>query len=95
MTKTSTIAIIAASAALAVAVFTIPSPAEAWQSGVDRPVCFNSPGDYGIGRLCNFETIAQCQQTASGINGYCEINPWFAYGAAPAQYPVRTRARAY
>lgn len=95
MNKTSTIAIVAASAALAAAVLTIPSSAQAWQSGADRPVCFNSPGDYGIGRLCNFETIAQCQATARGINGACEINPWFAYSDAPPQYPVRRRARAY
>ena len=63
----------------------------------ERAVCFNSPGDYGIGRLCDFDTIAQCQQTQQGINGSCEINPWFqpSYDpyapAAPARsYPNRS-----
>lgn len=79
--------------ALAVAV---PSPAHAlFDNRPERAVCFNSPGDYGIGRLCDFDTIAQCQQTQQGINGSCEINPWFQpqydpYAAArPRPYPNR------
>lgn len=89
-------AVTAACAMLGVAAFA-PTPAQAFQTGLsDRAYCFNSPGDYGIGRICNFDTYAQCAATARGINGYCEVNPWYAYGNAPPQpYQPRRRARAY
>ncbi|MBN8982830.1 MAG: DUF3551 domain-containing protein [Rhizobiales bacterium] len=78
----------------AVALFTAVavSPAHAlFDNRPQRAVCFNSPGDYGIGRLCDFDTIAQCQQTQQGINGSCEINPWYQppYDPYAQAAPVR------
>lgn len=87
-------------AALTLVVLAAPSPAHAlFDNRPERAVCFNSPGDYGIGRLCDFDTIAQCQQTQQGINGSCEINPWYQppydpYASAPARsYPNRSYRR--
>lgn len=89
-------AIVALPAALTLLAAAAPSPAHAlFDNRPERAVCFNSPGDYGIGRLCDFDTIAQCQQTQQGINGSCEVNPWYQapydpYApAAPVRYPNR------
>ena len=69
------------------------SPAHAlFDNRPERAVCLNSPGDYGIGRLCDFDTIAQCQQTQQGINGSCEINPWFQPPYDPHNPAARARS---
>jgi hypothetical protein len=79
-----------------VALLAIAAPAQAFQSGrSERAVCFNSPGDYGIGRICDFDTIDQCRQTQSGINGSCEVNPWYQAPYDPYQPPAPARARVY
>ncbi|MBI3701253.1 MAG: DUF3551 domain-containing protein [Afipia sp.] len=81
-------------AMLAISAVVMSSPAQAFQSGrSERAVCFNSPGDYGIGRICDFDTIAQCQQTQQGINGSCEVNPW--YEAPYDPYEPSAPARPY
>lgn len=89
--------VLATLSALTLLSLVAPQPAHAlFDNRPERAVCFNSPGDYGIGRLCDYDTIAQCQQTQQGINGSCEINPWYqapydVYApAAPAPaYPSR------
>ena len=99
MNKKSTIVLttMAAFAALAAASVMTSSPAQAFETGGrDRAFCFNSPGDFGIGKICSFDTYQQCMATAQGITGTCERNPWYAYDDAPPQYPVRRRVpRAY
>lgn len=70
-----------------------PSPAHAlFDNRPERAVCFNSPGDYGIGRLCDFDTIEQCLRTQQGITGSCEINPWFQ---PPSDPYASARSRPY
>lgn len=32
---------------------------------------------------CGFNTYAQCLATISGVGGYCERNPAYAYAAQP------------
>ena len=82
-------------AMLALLTIMMPAPADAFQTGrSERAFCFNSPGDYGIGRICDFDTYAQCLATQSGIVGNCERNPWYAYGEdEPPRYPVARRPR--
>ena len=38
----------------------------------EDPVCLE---DSAEGTQCNFETLAQCQATLSGMDGICEANP--------------------
>jgi hypothetical protein len=91
------VALSGAALALTLGLLTLamPTPAQAFQTGrSERAFCFNSPGDYGIGRICDFDTYAQCLATQSGINGTCERNPWYAYGEdEPPRYPVARRPR--
>lgn len=36
---------------------------------------------------CGFVTLEQCRATASGITGWCELNPFYT---GPAREPART-----
>ena len=87
--------LVAALSAITLALLTaaLPAPAQAWQSGrAEGPYCLESSGNRtGIGRLCDFYSLAQCQATAQGIIGTCAANPWYVYDAPPE----RVRRRRY
>ena len=69
ITMRSSIFAIPALAILASASFLAGStPARA----ADDPVCLE--GSAGEGTQCDFETLAQCQATLSGMDGTCEAN---------------------
>jgi hypothetical protein len=79
-------------AALALVMLALPEPAQAWQTGrAEGPYCLESNGRIGIGRICDFYSLAQCQATARGIIGTCAANPWYVYDAPPE----RVRRRRY
>ena len=44
----------------------------------DMPYCIQGR-DYGIPGLCQFRSYEECEATASGTFGYCNINPRFAF----------------
>lgn len=78
----------AVAAVAAAAVFhTAPAHAE------NYPYCLKNgpgPGD------CKYTSYAQCEATASGINGYCQPNTWLppsdftpSYEYEPARHPRR------
>ena len=81
-----------AAATLALLTVALPAPAQAWQSGrAEGPYCLESYGRIGIGRICDFYSLAQCQATAQGIIGTCVANPWYVYDVPPE----RVRRRRY
>jgi hypothetical protein len=55
------------------------SPTQEWCVSVDE-----------AGISCNYYTLKQCQDSASGNGGFCERNP--SYTAAPAPVPGADRA---
>ena len=46
----------------------------------EYPWCAHYTGRDGGSYNCGFTSIAQCQATVSGIGGYCQRNPRYAYG---------------
>ena len=40
----------------------------------------------GGGTNCGFTTYGQCLATVSGIGGWCQRNPYIAYGPGPGFY---------
>lgn len=59
------------------------SPASASEvGGSERPYCFESAGQAGPGRKCDFVSLPQCKVTMSGIAGTCYANPWSNYEAS-------------
>jgi hypothetical protein len=53
----------------------------------DYPYCIK--GDYYINGTgdCSFDTYEQCLATASGRYAYCDVNPFYRFGADdPAAY---------
>jgi hypothetical protein len=30
-----------------------------------------------LGRRCTFSTLQQCQDSVSGVGGFCDSNPWY------------------
>lgn len=56
---------------------------------IDYPYCLVSAG-YAEGR-CYYSTLEQCKAAAAG--GYCDKNPFYAAGSAPAAGAVRKRRR--
>jgi hypothetical protein len=80
------IAMIAAVAALAASTASMAgtSPAAAY----DYPYCAQGRG-VGIPGECMYQTLAQCQASASGRNLYCNVNP---RAALNQQQPRRGRA---
>ena len=65
---------------LALAAVILASPAEAQE----YPYCLE-PSAFTVG-TCSFETLAQCQATASGNIGTCVANPRYV---APPPQPVQ------
>lgn len=60
------------------------SPAQATQ----YPYCMTyNEGWSGAIERCDFSTMAQCQATASGLNGYCMPNWRLAYGRGDSSVP--------
>jgi hypothetical protein len=53
-------------------------------AAIDRAAAQSYPwcAQYGGGMLgareCGFWTLQQCQETVSGIGGFCFANPWYA-----------------
>ena len=68
---------LAAFAVVAAATVTIAgsSPAAAY----DYPYCLQGK-QTGIPGDCNYESYAQCMESASGRDAYCALNPRVAYG---------------
>ena len=59
------------------------SPASASEvSGSGQPYCFESAGQAGPGRKCDFVSLPQCKATMSGIAGSCYVNPQSNYEAS-------------
>ena len=49
----------------------------------DYPYCLTGRDFAGFGD-CQFDTLAQCQASASGRQGTCEANPYFGYFDRPS-----------
>ncbi len=83
-------------AALAVAAMnSVPAHAQLFDNRPQRAYCFNSAGDYGVGKICDFDTYAQCLATQQGVNGSCERNPWYAYNEDAPRYSSQPRRPNY
>ena len=59
-------------------------------SARDYPFCFK--GEHYIAPVgdCSYDTYEQCKATASGLRGYCDVNPYYDYrraGVAPPRHP--------
>ena len=78
------LALLALSAAGAALITVSAGPAAAY----DYPYCLSSRG-YGYPGECSYRTYEQCQASASGRDGYCNINPAAAY--RQEQQPRRKR----
>lgn len=80
-------------AAVAAASYVVPGQPAAAQTQRPLPYCyvqFDSLGPTGSYQ-CNFLTMAQCMETASGLGGQCEQNPALT---ARAQQPIaKSRVR--
>ena len=49
----------------------------------------------GGGSNCGFTTYGQCLATVSGIGGWCQRNPYLAYGPGPTTAPASPRPPAF
>jgi hypothetical protein len=50
------------------------------------PWCAHYGGRGGVGApSCGFVTFAQCMATVSGMQGYCDRNPWYEERPATAR----------
>jgi hypothetical protein len=51
---------------------------------IEYPYCLAQHGGYGAGLVsCGFATMAQCRETALGIGGSCQANPYHAARPTP------------
>jgi len=59
---------------------------------IEYPWCAQYSGEGGGGRNCGFSTLQQCQDTVSGIGGFCERNSFYT---GPERYtdPERPHPR--
>lgn len=80
--------VLAALAAIWLAAFAGPAPAAAR----DYPWCAQG-GEYDYPGECAYSSYEQCQASVSGRLLFCDRNPRFAYGHAPAQPRPQRRAR--
>jgi hypothetical protein len=71
--RNATLAMLAAVAA-AGATLAGAAPAAAY----DYPWCLQGGRDAGPGD-CSYQSYAQCQASASGLNAYCNVNPRAAF----------------
>ena len=65
------------------------APARAQTYDPNYPVClqvYQSMIDYYFD--CGYQTMAQCQASASGRAASCVVNPYYAGGARPPGAPV-------
>jgi hypothetical protein len=69
------------------AAFVLPVAPASAQSSIGQEWCV-SVDEAGIS--CNYYTLQQCRDFASGNGGFCERNPFFT--AAPAVEPGADRA---
>jgi hypothetical protein len=65
---------IPALALLIIVTVSASAPARSQTYDPDFPVCMGDGGAYGD---CRYYTIAQCQASATGRAGQCEINPYY------------------
>jgi hypothetical protein len=82
----------AAFAGLALSALTaLPASAQPYDP-YDYAYCLQGK-DYGLPGLCQFNSYAQCEATASGTPSYCGVNPRFAFAAAGGGQPLQSYAR--
>jgi Protein of unknown function (DUF3551) len=67
---------------MAVLAFSMTGPARAQTYNPDYPVCLHVYGNPTYYQ-CDFTSIPQCAQTASGRAAQCVVNPYFANAAEP------------
>ena len=87
------LAILRASAILAVGAVCLVQPAKAQTYDRNYPVCMQVFGDPTYFE-CRYTSIAQCKGSASGRGAECVVNPYFANAAEPVS-PAHGRQRAY
>ena len=77
-------------AGIAAATLALNLQPAAAQPDTRHPVCmlggYYDPGDYD----CMYYNMWQCEQAASGLNGWCMRNPWYE---GPQQRPRRGAQR--
>lgn len=76
-------------ALLALGALGMAEPANAQTYGFSYPVCMHVYGPVNYYE-CNYNTIPQCQVSASGRPATCDVNPYFAHAWVP---PVRAGKR--
>jgi Protein of unknown function (DUF3551) len=79
---------------LTIATVVTASPSEAQTYSPDYPVCLQVYGRNGGYIECAYNSLAQCNQTASGRPAQCVINPYFA-NERPRDRRNRRRPRVY
>ena len=59
-------------------------PAAAQTFGGNAPICLEKWGWGGIHNIsCSYNSMAQCQATASGLSAMCRTNPYYSNAQAP------------
>ena len=74
---------------IAIAMSLMAAPAQAQTYGWNYPVCLQAYGRNGDYIDCSYQTLPQCNASASGRAAQCIINPYFA----SAERPVGRRHR--
>ena len=85
---------IPALAILAIATVSVAGPAAAQTYAPGYPVCLHvwGPANY---YECRYNSLAQCNASASGRAAQCVINPYFASAEAPMGRPYRRHRSVY
>lgn len=74
----------------------IVAAAGAWSSGAhaqNYPWCAEYGGRDGGGTNCGFTTFQQCQDTISGMGGFCNRNTQYVPPPGPHAAPIQRRRR--
>ena len=66
-------------ALLVISALVVPSSARAQTYDPAYPVCLQTYGIDGSYISCSYNTMAQCQMSASGRAAQCVTNPYFGY----------------
>ena len=66
-------------ALLVISIFVVPSSAWAQTYDPAYPVCLQTYGIDGSSISCSYNSMQQCQMSASGRAAQCVTNPYFGY----------------
>jgi Protein of unknown function (DUF3551) len=81
-------------AILAIATLSLAAPATAQTYAPGYPVCLHVYGPITYYE-CRYNSLAQCNATASGRAAQCVVNPYFASAEEPMGRPSRRHSRVY